>query len=266
MKMAPSASPAGTQIDRIACADCTEFLPAYDGPRPNLIFADPPFNIGYQYDRYHDKRPYEEYYAWTEKWMKACADALHPAGSFYVAIGDEYAAEVCTIGKRQLGLTLRNWIIWQYTFGQATQAKFARAHAHIFYFVKDPKAFTFNDAAVRVASDRADALQRQAGQCDRQDAPTTSGRFAGTVPARKRSLPATRAATCGWRRGSAARSRNACSGIPARCPRRCSTGSSGRPATSATWCSTRSPAPARRWSSPSGWAGTGSALTSARTT
>lgn len=141
-------------IDRVVLADSTQFLPAWRGPQPNLIFADPPFNIGYQYDRYHDRRPYDEYYAWTVQWMKACAEALHPAGSFYVAIGDEYAAEVATIGKRELGLTLRNWIIWQYTFGQSTKAKFARAHAHIFYFVKDPAAFTFNDEAVRVASDR----------------------------------------------------------------------------------------------------------------
>ena len=141
-------------IDRIVCADCVEFLANYRGPRPKLIFADPPFNIGYEYDRYDDRMKYEHYVEWTGRWMKAAADALDPAGSFYVAIGDEYAAEVCVIGKRDLGLTLRNWIIWQYTFGQAMQSKFARGHAHIFYFVKDPKAFTFNADAVRVASDR----------------------------------------------------------------------------------------------------------------
>lgn len=141
-------------VDRIVHTDCVRFLNAFTGPRPRLIFADPPFNIGYQYDRYHDKLPYEQYYNWTRQWMGACAEALDPAGSFYVAIGDEYAAEICTIGKRDLGLTLRNWIIWHYTFGQATKAKFARAHAHVFYFVKDREQFTFNDDAVRVASDR----------------------------------------------------------------------------------------------------------------
>ncbi|MCK5000927.1 MAG: site-specific DNA-methyltransferase, partial [Anaerohalosphaera sp.] len=64
-----------------------------------------------------------------------------------------YAAHVRLIGEK-LGLTLRNWIIWHYTFGQQTKAKFARAHTHIFYFVKNKDSFTFNDTAVRVLSDR----------------------------------------------------------------------------------------------------------------
>ncbi|MDD4892229.1 MAG: DNA methyltransferase, partial [Phycisphaerae bacterium] len=97
----PPINPADLEvIDRVVQADCTVFLPQYRGPRPRLIFADPPFNIGYQYDRYQDRRPYEEYYNWTVQWMTACANALDPAGSFYVAIGDEYAAEIAMIGKR----------------------------------------------------------------------------------------------------------------------------------------------------------------------
>ena len=85
--------------------------------------------------------------------MEACVNVLKPHGSFYIAIGDEYAAHVRIIGE-DLGLTLRNWIIWHYTFGQQTKTKFARSHAHIFYFVKNPKHYVFNDLAVRLPSDR----------------------------------------------------------------------------------------------------------------
>jgi DNA modification methylase len=49
---------------------------------------------------------------------------------------------------------MRNWIIWHYTFGQQTKNKFARSHAHIFYFTNNEKKFTFNDFAVRIPSDR----------------------------------------------------------------------------------------------------------------
>ncbi|HUS48280.1 MAG TPA: site-specific DNA-methyltransferase [Phycisphaerae bacterium] len=122
-------------------------------PVADLIFADPPFNIGYKYDVYEDRKAYDEYHAWTEEWMAACCRALKPAGSFWVAIGDEYAAEVKTIGAG-LGLHLRNWVIWHYTFGQNTKRKFARSHAHLFYWVKDPDNFTFNDMAVRIPSAR----------------------------------------------------------------------------------------------------------------
>jgi DNA modification methylase len=141
------------ELNTVVNADCIEWLAKQREPFIDLAFADPPFNIGYLYDVYEDRKAYHEYYTWTEDWMGACCGALKPTGSFWIAIGDEYAAEVRMIG-RKLGLTLRNWVIWHYTFGQNTKRKFARSHAHLFYFVKDPKEFTFNDEAVRVFSDR----------------------------------------------------------------------------------------------------------------
>ena len=39
----------------------------------------------------------------------------------------------------EIGLNLRNWIIWHYTFGQQPKAKFARSHTHILYFTMDEK-------------------------------------------------------------------------------------------------------------------------------
>jgi site-specific DNA-methyltransferase (adenine-specific) len=140
-------------LNRIICGDCIEVLDKVDQPFADLIFADPPFNIGYKYDKYYDKRKRENYIAWTREWMAVCKKVLKPAGSFYIAIGDEYAANVRIIAD-ELGLFLRNWIIWHYTFGQQTKNKFARSHTHIFYLVNDKKNFTFNDHAVRVPSDR----------------------------------------------------------------------------------------------------------------
>ncbi len=133
--------------------DCVQWLNKRRKPFADLIFADPPFNIGCKYDIYQDRKKYDEYHAWTEKWMTACRKVLKPAGSFWVAIGDDYAAEVRLIG-RELDLHMRNWVVWHYTFGQNTKRKFARSHTHLFYFVKDADDFTFNDEAVRTFSDR----------------------------------------------------------------------------------------------------------------
>ena len=141
------------ELNKIIPGDCVKILAGWDEPVADLIFADPPFNIGYKYDTYKDKRKYEDYYEWTVDWMGACCKALKPTGSFWVAIGDDYAAEVNIIGKK-LGLNLRNWVIWHYTFGQNTKRKFARSHTHLFYWTKDPKQFTFNDEAVRIPSAR----------------------------------------------------------------------------------------------------------------
>ena len=140
-------------LNRIICGDCIEVLSGVSRPFADLIFADPPFNIGYKYDKYKDKLKKEKYIDWTKDWMTVCTKVLKPDGSFYIAIGDEYAANVKIIAD-ELGLVLRNWLIWHYTFGQQSKNKFARSHTHIFYFVKDKKNFTFNDYAVRIPSDR----------------------------------------------------------------------------------------------------------------
>ncbi len=140
-------------LNRIICGDCIKVLSKVNEPFADLIFADPPFNIGYKYDKYKDEVKKEKYIDWTKDWMGVCKKVLKQHGSFYIAIGDEYAANVKIIAD-DLGLFMRNWLIWHYTFGQQTINKFARAHTHIFYFVNDKNFFTFNEHAVRIPSDR----------------------------------------------------------------------------------------------------------------
>ena len=79
---------------------------------------------------------------------------LKPNGTFWLAIGDDYAAELKLVFQKELGFTCRSWVIWYYTFGVNCTKKFSRSHTHLFHFVKDPKHFTFNDDAIRVPSAR----------------------------------------------------------------------------------------------------------------
>jgi len=144
--------------NQILCGDSVEILRAVPEPFADLIFADPPFNIGYKYDKYHDDQASDHYLAWTRDWVGQCVRVLKPQGSFYIAIGDEYVANVKLIAD-DCGLVLRNWVIWHYTFGQQLKRKFARSHTHILYFVKDAKNFVFHDEAVRVISDRQKKYQ-----------------------------------------------------------------------------------------------------------
>ncbi len=140
-------------LNTILCGDAINILNSWPEECVDLVFADPPYNIGYVYDRYDDRKSADEYVAWSRDWMAACTRVLKRSGSFYIAIGDDFAAELRILG-RQLGLHLRNWIIWHYTFGQNTQRMFARSHTHILYFVRDPKHFTFNDHLLRFPSAR----------------------------------------------------------------------------------------------------------------
>ncbi len=155
----------GMDYDNVITGDCIKVLEGLPAECADLVFADPPFNIGYEYDLYDDRRAKADYLAWTEKWMASAARLLKPSGAFFLAIGDEFAAEH-KIRLDNLGLTLRNWIVWHYTFGVNCSKKFNRSHAHIFYYVRDPKRCTFHADAVRVPS------ARQTTYADRRANPT----------------------------------------------------------------------------------------------
>jgi site-specific DNA-methyltransferase (adenine-specific) len=140
-------------FDEVIEGDCVRVLAGLPEGFADLVFADPPFNIGYQYDVYDDRRARGDYLAWTEQWLAAASRALKPNGSLFLAIGDEFVAEH-KVRLDALGLTMRNWVVWHYTFGVSCTKKFNRSHAHILYYVRDPKNYTFNPDAVRVPSAR----------------------------------------------------------------------------------------------------------------
>lgn len=145
--------PTETEPARIVAGDCREVLRHVPDHSVALVFADPPFNIGYQYDAYDDNRERGEYLAWADKWLAECKRVLCDSGSLFLAIGDEFAAEY-KAKLDALGLTMRNWIIWHYTFGPHQKHKFGRDHAHILYYTVDPVSRVFNADAIRVESAR----------------------------------------------------------------------------------------------------------------
>ena len=74
----------------------------------DLAFADPPFNIGYDYDVYQDNLQNDEHLNWTRQWMSEVKRVLKDDGSFWLAIGDEYAAELKVMLQRELGFACRS--------------------------------------------------------------------------------------------------------------------------------------------------------------
>ncbi|MFM8537168.1 MAG: DNA-methyltransferase [Planctomycetaceae bacterium] len=147
-------SPEPLPLDAIHRGDCLEMLARLPDASVHLAFADPPFNIGYDYDTYDDRRTADDYLAWSRRWIGGVQRVLRPDGTLWLAIGDEYAAELKVLATRELGFTCRSWVVWYYTFGVNCRSKFSRSHAHLFHLVKDPAAFTFNSDAIRVPSAR----------------------------------------------------------------------------------------------------------------
>jgi len=142
-------------VNTIINADCIAGMNSLRAGSVDLVFADPPFNIGYDYDVYNDSLDSERYIHWCRDWMRAVHRALANNGTFWLAIGDEYAAEL-KIEAQRLGFHCRSWVIWYYTFGVNCSRKFTRSHAHLFHFVKDPANFIFRaeEAENRIPSAR----------------------------------------------------------------------------------------------------------------
>lgn len=143
------------KLGQIHCGDCIEGMNSLHEGSVDLVFADPPFNIGYKYDVYDDRMAVDDYLKWSNDWMSAVYRALKPDGTFWLAIGDDFAAEL-KVEAQKIGFHTRSWVIWYYTFGVNCKNKFTRSHTHLLYFIKDRENFTFRSESLdnRVPSAR----------------------------------------------------------------------------------------------------------------
>jgi DNA modification methylase len=145
--------PLSNLLGRIHHGDCVAGLRNVPDGSIDLVFADPPFNIGYAYDEYDDRLDEQKYIDWCAQWMSEVFRVIKDDGTFWLAIGDEYAAEL-KVAAKKIGFKMRNWVIWYYTFGVHCSSKFTRSHAHLFYFTKNEKSVRFNFPEVAVPSAR----------------------------------------------------------------------------------------------------------------
>lgn len=140
----------------LTVGDCLHGLLRLPAASISLAFADPPFNIGFDYGEgeYADNLKGDEYRRWCQDWIAEVHRVLHPTGTFWLSIGDEYVSELDVVAK-QCGFFKRCHVCWYYTFGVNSPGKFTRSHSHLLYFTKHQKKFTFNADSIRVPSARA---------------------------------------------------------------------------------------------------------------
>lgn len=92
---------------QIFLGDCREILPQLD-IKVDLVFADPPFNVGKKYGKEGDKK--EDYYAWCQEWIELCWDILDSAGSFYFMTLVRYLQwQMRAMAKRGVFINLIHW-------------------------------------------------------------------------------------------------------------------------------------------------------------
>ena len=69
-------------------SDCLEALHYIPSESVDLVFADPPFNVGIKYKGYKDNSG--TYREWCADWIAECFRVLKPTGSFYLMTIDRH--------------------------------------------------------------------------------------------------------------------------------------------------------------------------------
>jgi site-specific DNA-methyltransferase (adenine-specific) len=130
--------------------DSGMILPEIADGSVDLIFADPPYNIGKSFGDFKDKWPSDEAYAkWCYSWLAICLKKLKSNGSMYVMTSTEAMPYLdLWLGKQ---CTIRSRIVWHYD-SSGVQAKkyFGSMYEPILFCVKDQKNYTFNAADIEV--------------------------------------------------------------------------------------------------------------------
>lgn len=110
----------------------------------DLVFADPPYNIGKNFNGRKDKWPSDEaYLSWCYQWLELCISKLKSTGSLYVMTATQ-SMPFFDIFLRQR-MTVLSRIVWAYD-SSGVQAKnyFGSLYEPILYCVKDNDNYTFN--------------------------------------------------------------------------------------------------------------------------
>jgi len=116
----------------------------------DLIFADPPYNIGKDFNGRKDAWESDESYLnWCYRWLDLCMDKLKENGSFYVMTSTQFMPFFDIYLNKKLDILSR--IVWAYD-SSGVQAKnyFGSMYEPILFGVKNKKNYTFNSNVILV--------------------------------------------------------------------------------------------------------------------
>lgn len=132
-----------TELGTLFQGDCLDLLASTADEAFDLVFADPPFNLGKDYGKgVSDSLKNEEYLAWCESWVKECARAVAPGGAFYLFNLPKWNIELGHF-LNQAGMTFRHWIAIDIKYSLPIQGKLYPSHYSLLYYTKGkPRAFT----------------------------------------------------------------------------------------------------------------------------
>lgn len=134
----------GNDIHKVIFADALIALKTLPDNSVDLIFADPPYNIGKNFNGSIEKWKTENSYLdWCYEWLNLCIQKLKPNGSFYVMTATQFMPYFDIYLRDKL--TILSRLVWSYdSSGVQAKKHFGSMYEPILFCVKDKKNYTFN--------------------------------------------------------------------------------------------------------------------------
>jgi site-specific DNA-methyltransferase (adenine-specific) len=123
--------------------DCLDVMPALPPEVADVVFADPPFNLGKAYSsKINDALEEQDYLDWSERWITEAVRLLKPGGSFFLYNLPKWNLR---LGEILNGLlTFRHWIAINMTYTLPIPGRLYPSHYSLLYFVKGKKPTIFH--------------------------------------------------------------------------------------------------------------------------
>lgn len=135
---------------KVIWGDAIEALSTIPNQSVDLIFADPPYNIGKVFNGRKDKwSSDDEYLSWCYKWLDICIEKLKTSGSFYLMASTQSMPYFDIYLRKKVSVLSR--IVWFYD-SSGVQAKkyYGSLYEPILFSVKDKNSYTFNAGDILV--------------------------------------------------------------------------------------------------------------------
>lgn len=122
--------------------DCLNFLGAIPDSSVDLVFADPPFNLGKDYGKgVSDCLKSEEYLSWSKQWLNESIRVLKPGGSLFIFNLPKWCIDYGAYLNQQ-GMVFRHWIACRMPKAFPRGKKMSPAHYGLLYYTKgEPAVF-----------------------------------------------------------------------------------------------------------------------------
>ena len=130
-----------SKLGRLYHGDCLQVLPKVESESVDLVFADPPFNLGKDYGKgVDDARAADDYLEWCGKWIDECVRTLRPGGAFFLY---NLPAWNIHLGRRlaESGMLFRHWIAIDIKFGLPIPGRLYPSHYSLLYYTKGKPRF-----------------------------------------------------------------------------------------------------------------------------